>query len=252
MLAGFAESALATDVQALVEDGLENEIKPYDRLQKVVPTSFDPVDVGAFIGLKETLSWLRRLADVHGRRVLVIGTGPAGLVFVQVARLEGASQVLVAGRRASRLEHARRLGADEAFASPAADLPGTIRELTDGHGVDIVVEAAGTVDMLEAVPACLARGGIVGVYGVSAGQSATFHWGWDLDVPRTWSLRFEEPDEAGIHEEAVELVSAGGYQLKSTLTHILPFGQISEALEIMGHDDACKVALDFRAGALAQ
>ena len=249
-LGGFARWALATDVRALAEDGREADIKPYDRLQQVVPAEFDPLDVGAFIGFKETLSWLRKLPGLRGKRVLVIGTGPAGLVFVQLARMEGAGQLLVLGRRAARLEQARRFGADEAFASPTAELPARLRELTNGEGLDIVIEAAGTVDVLEAVPDALARGGIVAVYGISASQSATFRWGWDRSMPRTWSLRFEEPDEAGIHDEALEIVKNGGYALKSTLTHVLPFIQIDEALEAMREEGACKVAIDFRAGAL--
>ena len=211
MLGGFAEWGLATDVRAQEEDGA-GPIAPYDRLQKVVPADFDPVDAGAFIVFKETLSALRQLGDVRGRRVLVVGTGPAGLAFVQAARLDG------------------------------------VRELTDGQGLDVVIEAAGTVNVLEALPGCLARNGVVGVYGVSAAQSATFNWGWGLAVPRSWSLRFVEPDEAGIHDEALDLVSTGRQQLKSTLTHVLPFAEFAHAYDIMVDDDAGKVAIDFRDG----
>jgi threonine dehydrogenase-like Zn-dependent dehydrogenase len=250
MLGGFAELALATDVAALTQDGRSAEVKPYDRLQKLVAPEFDPLDAGAFIVFKETLSWLRRLVDPAGRRVLVIGTGPAGLAFVQIAKLQGARQVLVLGRRASRLEHAMGLGADEAFASPPDQLAARAHELTDGEGVDVVIEAAGSVDPLEAVPDCLAHGGIVGVYGVSAQQSATFRWGWGRTVPRTWSLRFEEPDESGIHDEAWDLVKHGRYQLKSTLTHVLPFVQIGDAFDLMSVETTCKVAIDFRDGGL--
>ena len=133
---------------------------------------------------------------------------------------------------------------------PTAELVARLRELTGGDGVHLVIEAAGTVDVLETVPDALARGGIVAVYGISAGQSATFRWGWDRSVPRTWSLRFEEPDEEGIHDEALRIVKDGGYSLKSTLTHVLPFTQIDEALVAMREEGACKVAIDFRPGAL--
>ena len=53
MIGGLAEWALATDVAALAEDRPDLAVKPYDRLQKVVPAAFDPIDTGAFIGLKE-------------------------------------------------------------------------------------------------------------------------------------------------------------------------------------------------------
>lgn len=246
MHGAFAEWGLATDSAALAEDQPDLAIKPFDRLQKVVPATFDPLDAGAFIALKETLSWFRRLTDPAGRRVLILGTGPAALAFVQVARLLGASQVMVVGRRQGRLELARRLGADEVISGPPESLSRTIRDLTGGEGVDVVVDAAGSAELLEEVPDALARGGVVGVYGLSAGQTATLRWGWDRPVPRTWSLRFEEPDEAGIHDEALELVASGAYALKSTLTHVLPFGQIVKAMTVMGQEEACKVAIDFR------
>jgi len=249
-LGGFAEWALATDTAALAADGRNDEIRPYDRLQKSVPATFDPIDAGAFIVLKETLSWLRKLADPKGRRVLVIGTGAAALSFVQLAKVGHAAQVLVLGRRPARLERAARLGADEVFVSTPQHLPDRVRALTDGEGVDLVIEAAGTVEVLEAVPDCLARGGIIGVYGVSETQSATFRWSWGRSVPRTWSLRFEEPDEVGIHDEAWRLVEHGRYQLKSTLTDVLPFLQIGEAVARMDSEHTCKVAIDFRPGAL--
>lgn len=251
MLGALAEYGLATDVRAQEEDDPESLITPYDRLQKTVPQGFDPIDAGAFIGLKEALSWLRRLGAVRGRRVLIIGTGPAALAFLQLARLEDASQVIVLGRREARLEHARVLGADAAIASPPERLSDMVRNLTGGAGIDLAVEAAGSTDTLEAVPDCLAPGGTLGIYGVSERQEATFRWGWGRAVPRTWSVRFEEPDEAGIHEEALDLVAAGRYRLKSTLTHVVPFEQVVDAIELMGRAEACKVAIDMRSTAVA-
>jgi threonine dehydrogenase-like Zn-dependent dehydrogenase len=247
MLGAFAEVALATDVTALEEDGRQSQIVAYDRMQRVVPPEFDPVDAGGFIVLKETLSWLRRLTDVSGCRVLVIGTGAAGMSFVRLAKLDGASQVLVLGRRHERIEQALSLGADNGFVVSPETLADTIREATDGHGVDVVIEAAGAPAALEVAPDCLARGGVIGVYGLSVGQMGTFRWGWDRPTPRTWSLRFEEPDEAGVHDEAWQLVRSGRYDLKATLTAVLPFDEAREAVAEMARPTACKVAIEFDA-----
>jgi L-iditol 2-dehydrogenase len=251
MLGGFTEWGLATDIRAQEEDGA-GPIAPYDRLQKVVPADFDPIDAGAFIVFKETLSALRQLGGVRGRRVLIVGTGPAGLGFVQAAKLDGAAQVLVLGRREARLAQARRLGADTAFTASSGRLAERVRDLTDGQGLDVVIEAAGTVDVLEALPGCLGPDGVLGVYGISAVQSATFRWGWGLAVPRSWCLRFIVPDEAGIHDEALDLVASGRQQLKSTLTHVVPFAEFAHAYDVMVDEGAGKVAIDFRDGAATQ
>lgn len=247
MLGAFAELAVATDVAALEEDGRPGEVVAYDRMQRTVVPEFDPVDAGGFIVLKETLSWLRRLTDVSARRVLVIGTGAAALSFVRLAKLDGASQVLVLGRRRERIKQALSAGADDAFMASHDALADTVREATEGHGVDVVIDAAGAIAMLEAAPDCLARGGMIGVYGLSVGQVGTFRWGWDRPTPRAWSLRFEEPDEAGVHDEAWELVSSGRYDLKATLTAVLPFEAAAEAIAEMTQPTACKVAIEFDA-----
>jgi threonine dehydrogenase-like Zn-dependent dehydrogenase len=246
MLGGFAELALATDVRALTEDGKEDLIKPYDRMQRTVPAAFDPVDVGAFIVFKETLSWLRRIGDVTGRRVVVIGTGGVALMFTQIARSGGARQVIVVGRREERLERARALGAHETITSEPHEIAARIRELTDGEGADLVIEAAGATDTLEAIPDALAPGGVLAVYGLSVGQSATFRWGWDRPVPRDWTLRFASPDEAGIHDEALAMVASDAIDLKSILTDVISLDEIATVFDVMDRSTSAKVAIDFR------
>jgi threonine dehydrogenase-like Zn-dependent dehydrogenase len=245
MLGSFAEFGLATDIGAMDEDGLSAEVVAYDRLQRRVASEFDPIDTGAFIVLKETMSWLRRIADVEGKRVLVIGTGAAGLSFARVARLGAARQVMVLGRRPESLAQAVALGADDAFSASPDQLQQKVRELTDGAGADLVIDAAGATEVLEASPDCLARGGILAVYALSAGQSGTFKWGWDRAVPRTWSLRFGEPDEAGIHDEAWELVASGRYDLKATLTDVVQFEDAAGVIDVMAQPASIKVAIAF-------
>lgn len=246
MLGAFAALALATDVRALDEDGASDRVRPYDRLQRTVPADFDPVDVGAFVVLKETLSWLQRVGDVAGKRVVVIGTGGAALMFIQLAKLGGARQVIAVGRRPERLERARELGADAVLTAAPEELAAKLRDLTEGGGADLVIDAAGATAALEAVPDALARGGILAVYGLSAGQTATLRWGWDRPVPRDWTLRFAEPDEAGIHEEALAVVADGGIDLKSILTDVVALDDVATVFDVMDRPTAAKVAIDFR------
>jgi L-iditol 2-dehydrogenase len=246
MLGGFAEFALATDVQALTEEGRDEAIRPYDRLQRTVPAGFDPIDAGAFIVFKETLSWLRRVGEVADRRVVVIGTGGAALSFIQIARSGGARQVIAVGRRAERLERALAQGAHAAITSGPGEIAAEIRELTEGHGPDIVIDAAGATATLEAVPDALARGGVLAVYGLSVGQSATFRWGWDRPVPRDWSLRFAEPDEPGIHDEALAMVADGSVDLKAILTDVISFEDVATVFDVMDRPLSAKVAIQFQ------
>lgn len=84
-----------------------------------------------------------RLAEVgHGDTVLVLGAGPVGQFAVTSAFQQGAGRVLLVDGVASRLEQARRRGA-EAIDFNAEDPLEVVKELTGGVGVDRVVDAVG-------------------------------------------------------------------------------------------------------------
>ncbi len=82
-----------------------------------------------------------RMADIQaGDTVLVIGQGPIGLLFTQLARLAGA-RVAATDLFDYRLEPARQLGADIAL-NPETDLvTEAVRTLSEGRGADLAVVA---------------------------------------------------------------------------------------------------------------
>ncbi len=80
-----------------------------------------------------------------GDSVFVLGPGPIGLLCMLVARLQGASTVVVGGLAsdAPRLALARELGATHTLDLQADDPAAFVRGLGDGYGVDMVVDASG-------------------------------------------------------------------------------------------------------------
>jgi L-iditol 2-dehydrogenase len=77
-----------------------------------------------------------------GESVLIIGDGPIGLTFLQLAREVGASYVATSGRRPQRRQLASELGADEALDATATDL----KDHFDGRSLDRVIVAASNLD----------------------------------------------------------------------------------------------------------
>jgi len=79
--------------------------------------------------------------------VVVQGAGPVGIAALAVAKSAQARQTIVIGGPEARLEMARRFGADHTINIDAVDKPqdriALVRELTDGHGSDVVLECAG-------------------------------------------------------------------------------------------------------------
>ncbi len=100
------------------------------------------------------------LAGVRaGQTVVVHGCGGVGLSAVLIAAGYGARVVAVDVERAS-LELADRLGAAVTMDGGLVDVPGVVRELTDGRGADVSIEAVGTAELVRTSMACLAPRGI--------------------------------------------------------------------------------------------
>jgi len=100
-----------------------------------------------------------------GDTVAVIGIGPIGSMFVRLAKLRGA-RVIAVGRRRAKLEHTLTLGADRVVATEETlDPVAAVRELTGGHGADIVIEAVGQAQTWNWSVAMLRRGGVVNFFG---------------------------------------------------------------------------------------
>src|SRR5262249_3707914 len=89
--------------------------------------------------------WAVDLPDTGpGDRVLVLGPGQRGLACVIAARAAGADQIIVTGltRDAAKLALAKALGADHTIDIETEDARRRVRELTAGHGADVVVEVS--------------------------------------------------------------------------------------------------------------
>jgi L-iditol 2-dehydrogenase len=96
---------------------------------------------------------------VAGESVVVTGPGPIGLMGVAVAKALGAQPVILTGTRDNRLEMGKQLGADHVINVRNEDVVAKVRELTDGKGVDYVLECAGAPDGVNQAAQMLNRGG---------------------------------------------------------------------------------------------
>ncbi len=97
-----------------------------------------------------------------GHRVLVLGAGPIGLMFVALAKHLGCS-VAVAGRGQKRLHAARTLGADQVI--DVGRQPKLTEALPAGSVFDVVIEAVGKPETWEAAVGLVRKGGTVNFFG---------------------------------------------------------------------------------------
>ena len=106
-----------------------------------------------------------------GETVAIVGPGALGLLAVQLARALGAGRVIVIGIPADgrRLDLAKKMGADDVVIAEAGISPArSVRELTNGRGIDLVIEFAGTADAGRQSLEMARRGGRVVLAGATS------------------------------------------------------------------------------------
>jgi len=113
----------------------------------------------------------QRLAGMQpGKSVLVIGSGIAGLLHIQLACALGAGRVLATDVDTYRLEAAKRSGAYALHARQAT--PERVRELNDGHLADLVLVCTGARGVVLQALELVERGGTVLLFGMAEPDTA--------------------------------------------------------------------------------
>lgn len=105
-----------------------------------------------------------------GDTVAVFAQGPIGLCATAGARLLGATRIIAVDGIDTRLQVARRLGADEVVDIHDGDAVEQIMDMTGGRGVDVAIEALGRQETFEGALRVLRPGGTLSSLGVYSGK----------------------------------------------------------------------------------
>ena len=140
-----------------------------------------------------------------GERVAILGAGTIGILAMQVAKAKGARVFAVDVRRMS-LELASELGADATINADTTDVDQALRDLTDGMGPDVVIDAAGGRDTPARAVDWVRTGGrvvLVAIYTTKA--EFDFNSVVSTATEIIGSIAYAQQDV----EEAVRMISAG-------------------------------------------
>lgn len=165
----------------------------------------------------------------HGDTVLILGAGPIGLLHLQLARLRGAADIIVADIVDLKLSVAERLGADLTVNPAKENLERAVREHTGGRGVDVAIEAAGSVEAFRAALKALDFGGTLVVFGVAPESSVA-----NL---RPFEVYAKELKIVGAKinpyttERALKLLSSGKIRVDELVTHEIPLEELPTYME---------------------
>jgi threonine dehydrogenase-like Zn-dependent dehydrogenase len=104
-----------------------------------------------------------------GHTVAVVGDGAVGLSGVLAAKRLGAERIIALSRHADRQTLAREFGATDIVAARGEEAVMTIKEMTDGVGVDATLECVGTGQAMQTAIDIARAGSMVGFVGVPHG-----------------------------------------------------------------------------------
>jgi len=177
-----------------------------------------------------------------GDSVAVIGPGPIGLLCAIMAKLSGASPLIVIGipADARRLEIARQIGATQILGAAGEDIPAVIKTVGDGYGVDVVIDAAGVSATLQMAMQIVRPGG----------QITKVGWGpqpcnFSLDplVQKAVTLQGSFSHNWPMWEKVLGMLASGQIDLSLILSRVAPISDWKSCFDAMQSGEAVKAVL---------
>ena len=177
-----------------------------------------------------------------GDVVAIVGAGPIGLSAIMGARLFSPSHIVAIDLADSRLEAAKRFGADVTVNNTGQDPEEVVRLLTDGLGADVAIEAVGVPATFELAARLARPGGRIANIGVH-GEPATLHLEelWIKNITITTGLV-----DAYSTSTLLRLVTSHQIEAAKFITHHFGLNEFDQAYDVFSRaadTSALKVVL---------
>ncbi len=175
----------------------------------------------------------QRAAGIRtGLSVLVIGSGIAGLLHLQLAKALGASLVVATDITSYRLEAAKRFGADGTIEG-REDVPVIFRDMNNGRPADIVILTAGAENAIDQAFRSVDRGGTI-LFFAPAGRGASvplpvndLFWRNEISLTSSYAANYEE------HVTAMEFIRQRRVNVRDMITHRLPLDETGKGFRLV-------------------
>jgi len=217
----------------------EYMVFPANSINHKVPETVS-IDHAVFIEpLACAIHAVDRASIVEGETVVVGGCGPIGLGMIAAAKSRRPGLLIATDLHPDRLELAQACGADLTLKVDEVDVISEVRELTEGYGCDVFLEASGHPSAVDQGLRMIRSLGRFVVFGV-----------FKEPVTTEWSIIGDrkELDVLGAHlgpncyPRAMDLIASGALPMDRIITHRLPLSEIVNALELSASgSDSVKV-----------
>ncbi len=222
----------------------ENAWKNDPRLEPVIASVQEPLGNAVQAVLPKD-----HIADIAEKNVAVMGCGPIGLMSIAVLKELGAAKILATagGSNEVRMELAKEMGADTVLSARDDDksIVKTMRDATDGNGVDVVLEMSGASAAIKQALEVLTPGGRISLLGI-------FERPVELDLND--ALIFKGATVFGITGRRMfqtwyqvkDLLANSRFREKISriITHRLPMRDIAKGVDLIKSKQTGKVSLE--------
>jgi len=179
-----------------------------------------------------------------GDVVLIVGAGPIGIMHLLLARLSGASRVIVSEAAEERRLRALEFGSDVAIDPSKENLQAVVQEVTAGRGADVIIVAAASSAAQEQSLNLAATGGRINFFGgLPAGDecirfhSNRLHYRELVVTGTTGSTNYE-------FRRSMEIIASGGVVLSDLITARFRLSEVEEAFAVAASGKALKVVIN--------
>lgn len=193
-----------------------------------IPASMDFEEAALAEPIGCCIRALNKLGFRPGDNVIVIGAGPAGLIYIQLLRALGAGFIVASDLIESRLKWATRFGADAIFNPAQENSERSILDATHGRGVDRVVVASGSNEAIQSSPRLVRKGGGILLFGMPS-EGSVLNWDASYIFIREISLIPSYSTTESEMKAALEMMESGRIRLTSMITHRFNLDKIAEA-----------------------
>ncbi len=178
------------------------------------------------------------------KRVLIVGSGMAGLLHIKAARYFGAKTIAATDIDSFRLKKAKEFGAD-AVIDAKEDVPKKILEANDGRLADLVILCSGAQTAFEQGLRSVERGGTVLIFTAAAKDACLpvstneIFWRNEVSVMSSYAA---SPRDL---KEALRLIAQKKIVVKDMITHRLPLEEIQKGFDLVVRPrDSIKVIIE--------
>lgn len=220
--------------------GAFREVLVADVAQCVDATGLTPGEAALAEPLAVTLHATTRAGTMLGKRVLVTGCGPIGVLSILAARRAGAAEIVATDLSDFTLSLARKVGADRVINTGTE--PDALAAYAEGKGhFDVLYECTGVAAALVGGIAALRPRGVILQLGLGGDMSLPMMAITAKELDLRGSFRFHAEFATG-----VALMRAGLIDVKPLITHTVPIASAEDAFRVASdRSQAMKAQISF-------